>query len=306
MKINHSILFVGGGRRLELARLFEKAGIAVVAYESEENSPISAYFPAIKGLSWKDPDLVTDIAATVVKYKIPYILPLQDEAAYVLSGSVVRNILISSNKETNEICYDKLKFNNFILDNFPSLYPYPRKQYPIIYKPRFGFGSNGIVIIKDYKDEYKITDELIKNSVYHQFINGQEWTCDTYVDKQGKCIGVVPRRRIRVAGGEVMTAKIEHQPELMALTRDVVLKLDICGPACVQFIVEKDTGHPYIMECNARFGGGSTLSCFAGFDLVEMIYREYYLEEKLNSQDYGWRPNVLMNRSYEDNFFYLD
>ena len=102
-------------------------------------------------------------------------------------------------------------------------------------------------------------------------------------------------------------AKLEHR-NIVAMfeageegnTVYVVRELIDARPL-TQVIEEEGTGDLYLIECNARFGGGSVLSIQAGFDMVEMIKEEYpYNEKAAPCLKNTWRPGVKMRRYYSE------
>jgi carbamoylphosphate synthase large subunit len=87
----------------------------------------------------------------------------------------------------------------------------------------------------------------------------------------------------------------------MDLVKNVVEKLGIVGPACTQVIIEEETNDPYLIECNARFGGGTVLSIYAGLDMIEMIKEEYPHNDSPNlTKHLAWRSGQKMRRFFSE------
>lgn len=293
-----NVLFVGAGRRVSLAEEFIKCGFTVLAYELGFTVPISSVSVVVKGLKFNDPHFQTDIRYAIKNYKIDLVVPLQDDAVH--KCSMITNCKVAcSGTAAAEICLDKALFEKWCLVNVPQHYPKNTGSYPKIYKPKFGFGSRGILIVKNQAEEPDKAE--IINHVVQKFIVGKEYSVDAYFNRNSKMVDCVPRERIRVANGEVLSSKTVEFKELQKITKLIGQKMKLKGPTCFQYIVGADN-KPYIMEINARFGGGAVLSMYAGLPMVEMIKNDlfnYEYEYKVGS----WKRNILMERANRE-FYY--
>jgi hypothetical protein len=85
------VLFVAGGKRVELARLFKERGHIVDAYELSGYVPIALEARrVISGYKCDDANFYNDIRELYHEYDL--ILPLHDTAVEALSGFVVEDI----------------------------------------------------------------------------------------------------------------------------------------------------------------------------------------------------------------------
>ena len=301
--MSYKVLFVGGGRRLELARLFRELDFDVYSYEVDEHCPLTRVGKVIKGLSWDK--CYEHLAATIQVGEFNLVLPLMDAAIPLLSvinekEKHISNIIIP-NVEYSALCWDKLAFEGFMLENFyihyPKVYPY----FDVLEKPRFGFGSRNIKEMP-YSDYGMFRDE--DNFVYQRYIDGIEYSVDCYVNKKGTCIGAVPRQRIEVTGGEVSKSKTIKMPNLEEISMRVAEHLQVKGPITIQWIVDNNSNIPYCIEANSRFCDGSPLSIEAGFNTVKFLVEEYIYDRTIVAFR-PWRPNVYMCRSFESTYFNL-
>lgn len=62
----------------------------------------------------------------------------------------------------------------------------------------------------------------------------------------------------------------------------------------------------WIMEVNARFGGGATLSIAAGFDMINLLEKEYYNFDQLDSYYSNWESGLHLFRCFVDYYHYED
>ena len=132
--------------------------------------------------------------------------------------------------------------------------------------------------------------------------NGVEVTADAYISPvTGKCLCVVPRRRLEVRDGEVSKAKTIAAPEIVDVVRRVAESLPgALGTICVQLFWNPETHAVQLMEINPRFGGGYPLSDAAGAH-----FALWYLEEELGlpcTADEDWTRGLVMLR-YDQSVF---
>lgn len=288
-------MFVGGGRRNTLAKMFKDRNCNVFSYEIDNTAPIRVEAKIVEGEMFTSQNFILNLTQSIKQYSIDLVIPLQDEAVPLCSD--VKGAVCSPYHSAWK-CGDKLLFENFMLDNFAELYPKAEQGEKLIKKPRFGFGAKGIIVgasLDDLSDDY----------VLQSYKNGKEYTVDAYFDKNSKMIGCSPRERLRVADGEVVDSVTVNLPMLEQNTKAVGESLELIGPVCMQFIVEKCSGvyeKPYLFEVNARFGGGSTLSIYAGLDMINMIKEEYVENTKLNPSNYIAEHNIFLKRVFQDTY----
>lgn len=300
-----NILFLGGGRRVELAKRFVERGYQIHSYELTKNVPISEYAHIIEGLNWDNVEVVDDILNYTSKWKQGFlILPLQD-AAVTVAGDIKclssDNIVVSSSYMKSLTCWDKVMFENYMLQMFPSFYPcLGLDEYPVIIKPRYGFGSKNLVRVL-HKDDWPSD---YHNVVVQRLIIGKEYSVDAYFTPYSDMEDAVVRERLRVGSGEVITSKTVENFELFNITKEVGETLGLVGPTNTQFIIDQTTGRPYLIEINARFGGGWTLSIEAGLDAIGLIERDY-LNLPFEYHRGKTMKGLVLDRSYRD-FYYED
>jgi len=304
------ILFVGGGRRVGLAKAFLERGIQVVGWElNPKETPLTTVCPVVQGLGWNTERLAMQnhLNRVMETWNIDFLLPLQDEAIGIVAQSYLPRIC--SSIETAQTCFDKFQFHQFCAEHFWKHLPLKSEGYPRILKPRFGFGSNGIHKVHTWEEEDTLREHTAQNTtqLIYRWIDGDEYTVDIYRTKDKNIISVSPRLRERVAGGEVVNSTVVWDEDIAWLAGEVADKLDIIGPACVQIIKEKETGHLYLIECNARFGGGSVLSIEAGMDMPSMIEAEYssgpttFMNSRIFMDRYdNWKPGLKMRRYFSE------
>ncbi len=77
-----NILFLGGAKRVSMARMFKSAARAagrqaeIFSYEIDRCVPIACEATVIEGCRWSDPDILERLDATVDRYAIDISSPL--------------------------------------------------------------------------------------------------------------------------------------------------------------------------------------------------------------------------------------
>lgn len=298
--MNPLVLFVGGGRRYELGKLFKQRGYTLMGYESDYDVPLAKLTSFIhKGLSFSDPDCFYDLKEFVLRHKPDIVIPLMDSAIELVS---MLGVPVVSSKETAYICFNKRLFGQFLVSKgFEQYYPHPTLFSPVIAKPIQGFGSRGIKYFKSM-DEFVETINNADEYLLQRVVEGTEYSVDAYFNKDAKFVDAVVRTRDRVADGEVVVSKTAYYPELIQVVKDIGEAVAIIGPCNMQFIEEKPTSLPYIIEINARLGGGSTFSYTAGLDFISLIENDYLGAN--NFYEVGnTNVNLKLVRTFRDHYF---
>ncbi len=218
--------------------------------------------------------------------------------------------VIVSDEKIIEICNDKWKTYLFLKENkfnVPKTYCSLQSvmlalasgeiNYPIVVKPRFGCGSLALSIAEDemallyyysrntrtinrsyLKYESASVDEKI---IYQECLKGQEYGADIINNLEGTFQSVIVKKKIAMRAGETDIAELVDEPLISSeLQRLGKLIGHIANMDCDIFLVD---GKPYILEMNARFGGGYPFSHMAGCNLPEAIVRWVQGEKDLKN-----------------------
>ena len=119
--------------------------------------------------------------------------------------------------------------------------------------------------------KYEAQQDLEKSVIIQEKIIGQEYGCDVINDLNGNYQSTVIRKKIAMRAGETDVAEIVENEDILRMTRKLaentkhIANLDID-------ILEKE-GNFYLLEMNARFGGGYPFSHIAGVNLPYAIVR---------------------------------
>ena len=154
--------------------------------------------------------------------------------------------------------------------------------YPLIIKPRWGMGS--LSVFRADNDEelaffYRYArrqieksylnilsgDQLAESVVIQEFISGKEYGLDVFNDLNGEHLQTIIKQKLAMRSGETDMAKIIADPRLTTLGKQLAGVLKHRGNIDVD-VLENDEGNLFVLELNARFGGGYPFSHLAGAD----------------------------------------
>lgn len=209
---------------------------------------------------------INDFIKSCKQMKIKYIIPTRDED--VMFFSKYNDLLIKKNIYpfvnnflSTSYCFDKLCFfengksSNLIYtsDKLEKI-----NTRTCVVKERYGSGSENIFLDIDINQAKNISQKLI-NPIFQPFIRGKEYSVDTYITKKGEYIDSIIRSRDLIKNGEaVISTVVEDHLKIKPMIKDFLLKHQIYYHSVLQFIEHENNF--FIIECNPRFGGASTLS----------------------------------------------
>lgn len=206
--------------------------------------------------------------------------------------------VIVSEPELVSICNDKWKTYLYLKENgfnVPKTYLSLSKvmlalesgelHYPIVVKPRFGCGSIALSIAEDemallyyYSRNTRAVNRTYlkyesageeEKIIYQECLNGQEYGVDIINDLNGNYRNSIVKKKIAMRAGETDIAELLNEPAISAETARLgKLTKHIANMDCDVFLVD---GKPYILEMNARFGGGYPFSHVGGCNLPQAI-----------------------------------
>ena len=259
-----------------------------------------------------------------MKNKIDVLISLFDIDLFILAknkeafSKIGTNVIVSA-PEFVEMCNDKWKTYEYLTGNgfaTPRTYldleqvkneiQQGKLKYPLIVKPRFGCGSISVSIAEDENDlDYLFTKttKAVENSylkyesasakektIIQECLKGQEYGADIMNDLNGRNRAVVVRKKIAMRSGETDIAEIVNNSVIC----DTLQKLGaitghVANLDCDIFLVA-DT--PYILEMNARFGGGYPFSYMAGCNLPRIIL-EWARGKDVSDEEFAVKTGII-------------
>lgn len=209
---------------------------------------------------------ISEFISFCKKNSIGYIIPTRDEDVLFFSKNkqILKEnkiSLFSPDFSAVELCFDKYIFvqNNQVDFNIKTALNIEELKYVDRYvvKDRFGSGSKNLGLNLQYNEAKKFANN-IENPIFQEYIEGEEYSIDSYITKTNTFIGMIIRKRELVSNGEAVDTFVVEDTKLEEKIKDFLLKNNITGHSITQVIKRNDKY--YLVECNTRFGGASTLS----------------------------------------------
>lgn len=307
-----NVLILSAGRRVELVNCFIKAKKElnitgnVLAVDCSRTAP--ALYYADRGIMLpriKSGDYIEAIIDICKKEEVSLIVPTIDTELLLLAENKDRieqeteaRVLVSD-IEIIRICRNKLVTQKFMEEHgflMPICYQkeeidHQELKFPLFMKPIDGSSSIDAFKVNN-REELETYLKLIKEPIIQEYIEGEEYTVDVFLDFDSNIISIVPRIRIATRSGEISKGRIVKDKEITADVKRLMGVLRPVGHITVQ-CKKTEKGIVYI-EINPRFGGGAPMSIKAGADSCKNLYR-LMMGEKLAYNE-NFRDNVTFLR----------
>lgn len=194
----------------------------------------------------------------------------------------VGTVPIISDYEIIEMCFDKIKMYQFLLNNgFKTPKSYLNKEefysdvkaglinYPVFVKPVKGSASINISKVQ-FKEEIELLFSRFDNLMIQEFIDGTEYGADVYIDMiSGEPVAIFTKEKIKMRAGETDKSVSIKDQQLFDLISNFVKKAGFKG--IIDIDIFKVNGEYYISEVNPRFGGGYPHAYESGVNVPEMV-----------------------------------
>lgn len=305
-----NILLTSAGRRGYLVEYFKKALNGRGEVHVGNSTPFSPVFyyadhGVITPLIY-DEHYIPFLLDYCVKHRISLLISLFDVDLYVLAQhkkefAAAGVTVVVSEPKAIEICNDKWKTYQFCMENglhtpktFCGLADAKAALaegillYPVIIKPRWGMGSIAIYQAEN-EQELEVLSAKVGREIFESYlkyesafdekscilfqekINGQEYGLDVIHDLAGNHCLTVVRKKLAMRSGETDCAQVLTEPEIEEIGTKTGQALSHRGNLDMDVFAAKDG--IYVLEMNARFGGGYPFSHLAGVDLPGAILK---------------------------------
>lgn len=302
--MTYNILILSAGRRVELVQQFKKAALElglnsdVVTADCSELAP-ALYFGDKKFIIPKvhEDGYIEHLMKLTLENNIKLIIPTIDTELLFLAQykdyieSRTKAKVMISDIQLIEICRDKLKTSDFLYSNgfsVPKTYLIEEfnqtdERFPLFIKPKSGSSSINAFKVNNY-EELLIYSKLIKDYIIQEFVEGDEYTVDVFLDFDSNPITIVPRLRIAVRSGEISKGRIIKDFHIIEIIKKLLKKANFIGHITIQ--LKKSGKDIKFIEINPRFGGGAPMSIIAGADSCKALYRLLLGEELSYNEEY--------------------
>lgn len=307
-----NVLVLSAGRRVELIKCFKNAakelGISgsVVAVDCSETAPALYFADKYRLVPRIDSGRYTEAVIEVCNEEnISLIVPTIDTELLLLAADKERiekethaKLLVSDLPVIN-VCRNKLNTQRYMEEHgfkVPHLYTEEELKngslkFPLFIKPVDGSSSIDTYRADD-KTQLDAILTLVKDPMVQDYMEGEEYTIDVFLDFDSNIITMVPRLRMATRSGEIAKGRIIKDAAIMEDVTRLMNELKPIGHITVQ-CRKTNRGIEYI-EINPRFGGGAPMSIMAGADSCKNLYRLLKGEVLTYNEDY--RENVTFLR----------
>lgn len=320
-----NILITSAGRRGYLVKFFKEV-IDGKVYVSNSDKYSPAFFYAdetvITPLIY-DEEYIPFLINYCIEKEINAIIPVFDVDVFVLSKWKERFLdkgikLVVSSPDIVTVCNDKWNTYRFCkenqiltcetfldIENAEKALICKEIHFPLFIKPRWGMGSLEIFEADNQEEMIILYEKCRKNIqksylkyesaydkehcvVIQEKIEGQEYGLDIFNDLNGCYKSNVVRRKLGMRAGETDIAIIERNIELDKFAKKLSSLSKHVANLDVDIFVSNNG--IYLLEMNARFGGGYPFGHLAGVNFPKAIVKMLKEEEpgeELEIKTYG-------------------
>ena len=231
---------------------------------------------------WNTDDLLTFCK----KYKISHIIPTRDGELvfWARNKEALKEMGIAvmvSSEQALLRCQDKYEF----FKSWPQeceLQPVPTFTEPeeigdlkFVVKERRGSASNKIGLELSLA-QAKEWGTSLREPIFQPYLEGPELSAETWINREGKCEGMLLRWRKLVVDGESHETEVFKDRILEEKIKTSLELIDgLYGHCLVQLIISAN-GKPILVEINPRLGGATPLALYAGIKSISWFLMESY------------------------------
>lgn len=256
-----------------------------------------------------DDDYVPYLLDICENNNIGLVIPTIDTELLVLSENKTlfssKGIIISvADSFFIKQCRDKRKTSDYLTSigiKVPKQIDINHPTFPMFAKPYDGSSSKDLYVIKNLSG---LTPEIQNHPklIFMEYVDKKEYkefTVDMYYGKDGHVKAIIPRERVEIRAGETTKGYTRKNYIVDFLRCKMEYLPGVIGCLCFQlFFRERD--HDIIgIEMNPRFGGGYPLSYYAKANFIDLLIREYFMNEDIEYSD-DWLDNTLILRYDSD------
>lgn len=283
---NGNVLISSLSKKIPLLRAVEKGvskvgdGIKVIGADNDEK----AIGASLVEEFWHMPRLDDITSASVIdeceKRGVSMIIPTRDGELlfYAMNKSAFETAGISvmvSSEQAVSTCLDKLifaqRFADYVIPTSLNAEDFSADSFVV--KERFGAGGESIGLGLSFEQAVSHSKKL-QSPIFQPYIEGNEFSTDVYVSRKGTLKGIVTRKRELVLNGESQITQTVNHPAIEKLISTLVEHMDGAYGHLIFQVMETSDNRLFVIECNPRFGGASTLSVKMGLDSFYWAYLE--------------------------------
>ncbi len=305
-----NILLTSAGRRSYLVKYFKEALSGKGLVHTANSSALSTAFlyadkTVVTPLIY-DENYIPFLLSYCKENSIDAVISLFDIDLMILARhkkdfEEIGTRVIVADESAIEICNDKWNTYKFCLEkgiNAPRSYLSLSEaekalnnktiEFPLFVKPRWGMGSLSVFKaenetelkvfyekskreIKESYLKYESAANLSECVLIQESLKGQEYGIDVINDLEGNYQNTVIRQKYAMRSGETDAAIIVENEKIKEIGKIISQNLKHPGNLDADIFLVDNT--PYLLEMNARFGGGYPFSHVAGVNMPLAIIR---------------------------------
>jgi carbamoylphosphate synthase large subunit len=269
------------------------ANIPTVKYNiiTEDFDPLLAgCYVGDKGyLVNKDDDKwIQDLNRIIKDENVDLIIPCHDIPLDILAnrGKEVNAPILMAKSEAVKAARDKLELNRLLV-KYSMKAPVTegglstKVPYPVIVKPRMGFGSKDQTIIKDnsqmeaLKTLFRTQGKKDTDFITQELLFGRELSGMILIGKAGNILSTTCAESVKKFGMSYKTIMGNEADYALFKSEAVAAAyfMDLIGPISVQAIL--GTNGVFIFEINPRFTGAQVIRATAGVNGPDILIRNW-------------------------------
>lgn len=136
-------------------------------------------------------------------------------------------------------------------------------------KPKDGFGSTGAQAYSG-SNLLSMSSEELDQLIIQEVQKAPEITIDSFYDIKTDTLFAFCRERLETKAGVCTKARVFQDPDLEDFARRIGKGLGQRGAICFQVMKGRDGWR--VTDLNLRTGGGTAITCAAGFDIFSAMY----------------------------------
>lgn len=327
-----TVLFTCAGRRNYLLHYFKEIignGGTTIAVDSEATAPALADADvALTVPSIFDASYVETLFAIIRRYRVDLVIPLNDLELAIMAANKEKfeaygAKVVISRPDLIDLCADKWRTYNFFKDlKIPTAKSFisindtlialaeNSIKFPIILKPRWGFGSIGIEEVETDEElrlAYPLLLAKLKKTliasigsktltnlvIFQEKIVGEEYGIDILNDFEGNYYGAFAKKKLAMRAGETDKAMSIVDSRFSKIAEKIAKTTRHVGIMDCDFFVRN--GKVHFLEMNPRFGGGYPFSHAAGVHIPAM-YLEWLKGNTEISRYDNYEPDLIFSK----------
>ncbi len=315
-----NVFITSASRKVALVQAFQEA-LALEGSGKVLAGDVSSYAAALyhadQGLLLPRsdaPEFMETIIQICQAHQVELLVPTRDEELEIFAMAKERlfneagTTVMVADPYVVRLAQDKMSFYAFCMENgflCPACIPAPetsKRPFPWFARPRRGKGGRGAMRIAHEEDRHYALRHL-DEPLFQECIDAPEFTIDLFANFQGQVLSAVPRKRIKVFGGESFISQTVNDQHLIDAAVALARAMHLVGHNTLQCF--RTESAILWIEVNPRYGGAANLGIRAGAHTPRFAVR--LVKGLPVASTLGkFSPDLVMMRYTEDLFMTVD